>query len=566
MRWKSAILGWTVALAAASAAFGQATLPAFHSGPWTNAFLPTGWSQTGLGADYASNYDGVGGTAARYNDANDRIQVNFSGAPSKVSYYIMANSLTAGYDFRVQESVNGATWTDVRVFTSTNNPIPTSATAYTNDLLSASRYVRFIFMVDMGGGIGIDGVRISGPSVPVVSFDPAGNQSVAASNELALAVSITPSGSGLKSWTFLPSNYVGAVSLSNGTFRFTPAVADVGKVIALSVVGSNSVGSSTGTVNVTVTAYVPPVPVVSFSPAGPYEIMATYTQKLGVGVSPAGSGIASWTFLPSNYAGTATLVGTNFTFTSAQADGPASYTLSIVATNSFGATTGTASVSVSEYVAPPPPGAYICTFEDGTKTGYASADVVLSNKTWNLTGILIGTDVLDLKFGAKAARLKFDPSDGEETMTVQSPVLANGIGTVSFWYGPYGTHGTDAPELAIEINSALGTEGWIEVGAVDAGAVTELTYYSADVYISDPAYVRIRAKAGTANRSANFDNVTIAPYSAPTRTPYDAFLLQYNVTPGDPGTAPGEDLDGDFHSNTNEFNAATNPYDPASHP
>ena len=122
------------------------------------------------------------------------------------------------------------------------------------------------------------------------------------------------------------------------------------------------------------------------------------------------------------------------------------------------------------------------------------------------------------------------------------------------------------PELAIEINSALGTEGWIEVGAVDAGAVTELTYYSADVYISDPAYVRIRAKAGTANRSANFDNVTIAPYSAPTRTPYDAFLLQYNVTPGDPGTAPGEDLDGDFHSNTNEFNAATNPYDPASHP
>ena len=565
MRKTAAIWAAGIVLGAATA-LGQASLPAFYSGPWSSTNLPTGWTKSGLGGDYGTNYDAVDGNAAKFDGSGDFIQIYFNSAPSTVSYYMQGNTLTGAYVYKVQQSVNGSTWTDVVTYDGTTNTIPGSVTGRTNNLLSTTRYVKFIYVTKVGGNVGLDGVRISGPSAPVVAFTPAGNQSIPASNELALAVSITPSGSGMKSWTFLPSNYAGVATMSNGTFRFTPAVADVSNVYALAVVGSNSVGSTTSSVNVTVTAYVPPVPVVAFSPAAPYSIMATYTQKLGVGVSPAGSGIASWTFLPSNYAGTATLVGTNFTFTSAQADGPASYTLSIVATNSFGATTGTASVSVSEYVAPPPPGAYICTFEDGTKTGYASADVVLSNKTWNLTGILIGTDVLDLKFGAKAARLKFDPSDGEETMTVQSPVLANGIGTVSFWYGPYGTHGTDAPELAIEINSALGTEGWIEVGAVDAGAVTELTYYSADVYISDPAYVRIRAKAGTANRSANFDNVTIAPYSAPTRTPYDAFLLQYNVTPGDPGTAPGEDLDGDFHSNTNEFNAATNPYDPASHP
>lgn len=566
MRKLSAILGAGLLLVAATA-FGQASLPAFHSGPWggTNA-LPAGWTKNGLPADYSSNYDGVDGNAAKFDGSGDFIQIYFNSSPSTVSYYLMGNTLSGAYIYKVQESVNGSTWTDVVTYDGTTNTIAGSVVGHTNNLSSSSRYVKFIYVTKAGGNVGLDGVRISGPSVPTVTFTPAGDQSIAASNELTLAVSILPSGSGLKSWTFLPSNYAGVATMSNATFRFTPAGTDTGKVVTLSVVGSNSVGSTTGTVNVTVTAYVPPVPVVSFSPAGPYSIMATYTQKLGIGVSPAGSGIASWTFLPSNYAGTATLVGTNFTFTSAQTDGPATNTLSVVATNSFGATTGTASVVVTAYVAPPPPGAYICTFEDGTKTGYASADVVLSNKTWNLTGILIGTDVLDLKFGAKAARLKFDPSDGEETMTVQSPVLANGIGTVSFWYGPYGTHGTDAPELAIEINSVLGTEGWIEVGAVDAGAVTELTYYSADVYISDPAYVRIRAKAGTANRSANFDNVTIAPYSVPARTPYDAFLLQYNVTPGDPGTAPGEDLDGDLHSNTNEFNAATNPYDPASHP
>jgi hypothetical protein len=48
--------------------------------------------------------------------------------------------------------------------------------------------------------------------------------------------------------------------------------------------------------------------------------------------------------------------------------------------------------------------------------------------------------------------------------------------------------------------------------------------------------------------------------------PYEAFLLQYNVTPGDPGTAPDEDWDGDGYSNTNEFDNLTNPYDADHHP
>ena len=135
------------------------------------------------------------------------------------------------------------------------------------------------------------------------------------------------------------------------------------------------------------------------------------------------------------------------------------------------------------------------------------------------------------------------------------------------WYGPFGTHGTNAPTLAIEISENLAT-GWVEVGAVEAGAVTELTYFSTDVFVSEPIYVRIRAKSGVKDKSANFDNVTITPYSAPVRTPYDAFLLQYNVTPGDPGTAPEENLDGDLWTNQQEFDAIpkTNPYDEAVHP
>ena len=407
-------------------------------------------------------------------------------------------------------------------------------------------------------------VGSSGPVLPTVAFNPSGSQSIPVSNTLTLAVSITPSGSGMSSWSLTPA-YSGATSLAGGSFQFTPAAGDSGKTFTLSVVGTNSAGASTGTVSIAVTAYVPPVPVVAFSPASPYSIMATQTQKLGVAVTPLGSGMQGWSLLPSNYAGSASFSGTNFTFVSAQADGPATYTLSVVATNVYGSSTGTASIAVTAYVPPPVPGSYTASFEDASKTGYTAENVTLSNKVWNLAGILIGTSADDLKIGAKSARLKFDPTDGEESITSQSTLLTNGIGTISMWYGPFSNHGTNAPTLAIEISDNL-SSGWVEMGSVNAGAVTELTYYSVDVFVSEPIYVRIRATSGVKDKSANFDNVTITPYAAPVRTPYDVFLLKYNVTPGDPGTAPDEDLDGDTFSNTNEFNAPTNPYDEAVHP
>ena len=179
---------------------------------------------------------------------------------------------------------------------------------------------------------------------------------------------------------------------------------------------------------------------------------------------------------------------------------------------------------------------------------------------------MIGTSADDKKIGSKAARLKYTPEDGEDTMTVQSKVLNNGIGKISLWYAPYGTHGEDAPTLVVEISESLAA-GWIQVGEdIEVGSVTELTYFSADVYVNVPVYVRIRAIDGTANKSANFDNITITPYTSPASTPYEAFLLKYNVTPGDPGTELADDLDGDGWDNSAEFSADTNPYDAAIHP
>ncbi len=552
---KAIIWGLMILLAAGTAALGQATLPASYAGPWNT--LPSGWTNYSTGT-YSTDYDGGGEGSAKFDGSGDWIKVNFSGAPSTVTYYIQGNSLSGDYFYKVQESVDGSNWTDVVTYY-TNNPIQnSSAVKRTNNLTSTSRYVQFLYVTKVYGNVGLDGVTIAGPGAPSVSFDPNGTTNAPVSNLFTMAVSILPSGAGLQSWNMAPA-YAGPASLSGGVFSFTPAAGDNGKTFTVSVVATNSIGTSTGTATIAVTPYVAPVPIVAFSPAEPYNIMATYTQKLGIGIAPAGSGLQSWTLLPSNYAGSATVVGTNFTFTTAAADGPATYVFTVVATNVFGATTGTAEIAVSTYVSPPPPSAYICTFEDTNKTSYASLDIVLSNKTWNLTGILIGTSSSDLKIGANAARLKYDTSDGDETMTVLSPVMSNGVSTISLWYGPYGTHGTNAPTLAVEISETLDT-GWVEVGEVVVGAVTVLTYQSIDVYVSTPIYVRIRGKSGLNDKSANFDNITIVPYAAPSQTPYDEFLLKYNVTPGDPGTGPDDDLDGDGVTNTNEFLVDSNPY------
>jgi hypothetical protein len=531
-------------------AFGQAALPA-------------GWTKQGTGT-YATDYDGGGEGSAKFDSSGDWIKINIGGAPATVSYWIKGNTLSGEYTFKVQESPNGSTYTDVAVFNS-GNPIPNnSAVQHTNNLSASTRYVQFLYVTKATGNVGIDGVRIEGPGAPSVTFDPSGSQSVPVSNLLELAVSITPSGSGMKSWELTPA-YSGSADLSGGLFTFTPATSDRNKSFTLAVVGTNSIGGTTGTVSILVTPYQPPVPVVSFSPEGPYGVMATHTQKLGIAVSPAGSGISGWTLLPSNYAGSAVLAGTNFTFTTAEADGPETYTFTVLATNEFGTTTSAVEIAVSEYVAPPVPGSYICTFEDGSKPGYAVGNVTLSNVVWELDGILIGTSADDLKIDGKSARLKYDPENAGLTMTSQSKILTNGVGTIALWYGPYGSHGEDAPALAIEVSDSL-SSGWVPVGEVDAGAVTDMTYESFYVGIREPAYIRIRAISGTVGKSANFDNITVTPYVSQATNPYEAFLLQYNVTPGDPGTAPDEDWDGDGYSNTNEFDNLTNPYDADHHP
>ena len=562
---KAAILGLAWVLSAGTA-FGQAALPTSYSGPWKTGPLPTGWTQVGLDTDYSSSYDPGEGTAGKMNSAGDNIQINFSGSPSKITYWVKKNGTSAApYEFTVQESPDNVFWSDVAKFSDTGTQLPTTAVQYTNNLLSASRYLKLIYNIKASGiNVGFDGIEIVGPGVPSVLFNPNGTTNAPVSNEFTMAVSISPSGSGMQSWNLTPG-YSGAASLTGGTFIFTPATADQYKTFTVRVIATNNIGTTTGTATIAVTPYVPPVPVISFSPVAPYSIMATHTQKLGIGVLPVGSGISGWTLLPSNYAGTATLVGTNFTFTTAAADGPATYTFTVLATNSFGTSTGTASILVAEYIEPPPPGSVVVTFEDGpSKTAYAPTTNTMSGVSWLIGGV-IGTLDGDKKFDAKALRIRCEEGDSEIKLRSQT-AFAGGLESISLWFASYGNDGTnDMPQLSVQISTNL-NENWITLETIDTGTATNLAYRAIPVGVNVPVYFRLWAPFADSDNRANVDNITLAPYVTPSG--YEAYLLQYNVTPGDPGTAEGDDWDGDGATNLQEYNAVpkTNPYDPASVP
>ena len=300
-------------------------------------------------------------------------------------------------------------------------------------------------------------------------------------------------------------------------------------------------------------------PVVGFNPGSGVQVHVSNTLDVAVSVLPTG-GIQSWWVTPTP-AGTTNFSGGTFHFTPTAADDGQTYTLSMVATNSYGTSTGTLAIAVTEYL---PPGTLEITFENAgeVKTSYDPETVTLSGEPWLFDQVRIGDAATDLKVGARAARFgSYYPA----YLTSSNKLLAAGLGTISFLYAQYG--GSEAgAELVVEVATNLTSGNWMEMGRVNANGVTTLTEYEVNVGISQSMHVRIRTEYVEGVGQVNVDNIVIAPYAAPIYSAYEQYLRQYNVTPGDSGTAPGEDWDGDGAINTNEFNALTNPYDPLSHP
>ncbi|MDD4576528.1 MAG: T9SS type A sorting domain-containing protein, partial [Bacteroidales bacterium] len=140
-----------------------ANLPIDYSGPWLNG-LPAGWTQTGLGSDYASG-------AAKFDSSDDYIKVRFDQEPGLLIYSIKGNtSGSVSWDgtFEIMESVDGSTWTSVESYSGIGEIDHTAYTSFTHNLLPTTRIVKWVYTEKITGNVGLENVIIT---LPLQDFD-----------------------------------------------------------------------------------------------------------------------------------------------------------------------------------------------------------------------------------------------------------------------------------------------------------------------------------------------------------------------------------------------------------
>ena len=125
-----------------------------------NTPYPGSWSSNIGGTfTYAT---GQAGLAAKIDIANEYVQVNTVDQIGVVSYYLRGWNTGGAWSgtFKLQESVNGTTWTDLTVFANT-----LSSTAYTNYTVtpnSSSRFLKWILTTKVSGNnVGLDEINIA---------------------------------------------------------------------------------------------------------------------------------------------------------------------------------------------------------------------------------------------------------------------------------------------------------------------------------------------------------------------------------------------------------------------
>ncbi len=143
--------------------WGQTTLPVYRS-IWSGA-EPTGWTKNGTGT-YTTDCSGSNGSSAcSLNDSGDWIQVFFNNSPNQLNCYIKSESLSGSYTFRIQESADATTWSNLETFNSSNT-ISTTCTPKTYNLNSSTRYVRWYYETKSAGNVRLDEVSISSSCTP----------------------------------------------------------------------------------------------------------------------------------------------------------------------------------------------------------------------------------------------------------------------------------------------------------------------------------------------------------------------------------------------------------------
>lgn len=129
-----------ILLVGSGSVWGQATLPV--SATFSTSTMPTGFSQSGV-----TSYTG----ALKFDTQGDYLVLNFTGAPGTLTFDLGVNntfpgSIPSTATFKIQQSVNGTTYTDVISYTSI-----AGGTKTISNLSSTTRYIKWIYSTKPSG-------------------------------------------------------------------------------------------------------------------------------------------------------------------------------------------------------------------------------------------------------------------------------------------------------------------------------------------------------------------------------------------------------------------------------
>lgn len=127
------------------------------------------------------------------------------------------------------------------------------------------------------------------------------------------------------------------------------------------------------------------------------------------------------------------------------------------------------------------------TFESGSKTAYAAANVTLATGSWNLDDALIGTSASDHGNGAHIVRMQ---NTGIMTMNFD---VSGGVALVSFSYAKYGSDASSTFGLFYSINSG---SSWTQTGSTMTASSTTVSTATFSLSLSANARFQLRKLSG----------------------------------------------------------------------
>lgn len=133
--------------------FGQASLPVSNVATTSgSSTLPTGFTSSGLGSAYAST-----ATPLKLDNSGDYVIMNFSGNPGTLTYKLTNNGLSGSYQFDVQESSDGSSYTTLTSHTSI-----TGTQTFTNSSVNSNtRYIKWIYTTKSSGNVGLGTIGLT---------------------------------------------------------------------------------------------------------------------------------------------------------------------------------------------------------------------------------------------------------------------------------------------------------------------------------------------------------------------------------------------------------------------